>query len=228
MFRDLYPSEWNAIEEKYGVRGKEVGSRYTANNYVGTQLSTRRNSGALVFVDWMSAPDGWGSPVVALWERSASGMTPVRYSTSLVSDIEQIVEQEDVPETEKLTLILSRIGQDQFRSKLMRYWKGCSVTKCDLTGILIASHIKPWRHCDNVERLDVFNGLLLLPNLDRLFDQGYISFSEDGRIMLSDLLRGREHELGANENMIVNLEAKHETYMKFHRKNIFIRVTSSK
>ena len=42
------------------------------------------------------------------------------------------------------------------------------------TWILIASHIKPWRVSNNNERLDVYNGLLLLPNLDKLFDKGYI------------------------------------------------------
>ena len=30
------------------------------------------------------------------------------------------------------------------------------------------SHIKPWRDADNQERLDAYNGLLLLPNYDKL------------------------------------------------------------
>jgi predicted restriction endonuclease len=43
--------------------------------------------------------------------------------------------------------------------------------------LLIASHIKPWAKCDGNEKVDVYNGFLLSPNFDRLFDQGFITFS---------------------------------------------------
>jgi hypothetical protein len=32
---------------------------------------------------------------------------------------------------------------------------------------LVASHIKPWRSCDNSERLSGVNGLLLSPHVDK-------------------------------------------------------------
>ena len=50
---------------------------------------------------------------------------------------------------------------------------------------LIASHIKPWKVSDNVLRLDGSNGLTLAPRIDRLFDKGYITFSQDGSLFLS-------------------------------------------
>ena len=40
---------------------------------------------------------------------------------------------------------------------------------------LVASHIKPWRNCDNSERLSGANGLLLSPHVDKLFDRHWIS-----------------------------------------------------
>ena len=54
---------------------------------------------------------------------------------------------------------------------------------------LIASHIKPWACSESGEKLDIDNGLLLCPNHDALFDSGYISFDENGVIMISEHLK---------------------------------------
>ena len=53
---------------------------------------------------------------------------------------------------------------------------------------LIASHIKPYIQSNENEAYDPDNGLLLSRNLDALFDQGYISFDENGFIICSKLL----------------------------------------
>jgi predicted restriction endonuclease len=63
----------------------------------------------------------------------------------------------------------------------MDYWGG----RCPLTGIsepalLRASHIVPWSDCDDAQRLDVHNGLLLSALWDAAFDQGLVSFADDG------------------------------------------------
>ena len=59
------------------------------------------------------------------------------------------------------------------------------------TRFLVASHIKPWKDANNKERLDSFNGLLLMPNLDKVFDLGFITFKENGKIVISDYLEER-------------------------------------
>src|SRR5262249_42341496 len=61
---------------------------------------------------------------------------------------------------------------------------------CRVTGVtdkrfLVASHIKPWRVSSNDERLDGANGLILSPHIDKLFDQGWISFSDDGDLLIA-------------------------------------------
>lgn len=91
--------------------------------------------------------------------------------------------------------------------------------------MLIASHIKPWKDADNQERLDTYNGLLLLPNYDKLFDLGYISFNYKGRIMYSRLLDKIDIEtIGLNNNLhLVKIEEKHLKYLKFHNDNRFLR-----
>lgn len=113
-----------------------------------------------------------------------------------------------------------RIGQGDFRDKLIKYWNGCSVTRYQNTEILIASHIKPWRESTSEERLDSFNGLLLTPNLDKLFDKGFISFDDEGKILISKSLINFEL-LGIDKNMKIAIENKHRKYLNFHRNKIF-------
>lgn len=119
----------------------------------------------------------------------------------------------------------SRIGQGLFRERLILYWSGCSITRCRLTNILIASHIKPWRTASNEERLDVFNGLLLTPNYDKLFDLGFIAFDNNGRILFSkEFLKSERTILGIDGHIrLVTIEEQHFKYLKFHRENCLIQ-----
>ena len=94
----------------------------------------------------------------------------------------------DIGETQKQQLVLSRRGQGVFKANVR-----LNETRCRMTGIadlhfLIASHIKPWRDCTDLEKLDGCNGLLLSPHVDRLFDRGLISFADDGAVLKSPQL----------------------------------------
>jgi hypothetical protein len=139
----------------------------------------------------------------------------------LENDIENIFSNQKLDEIEKLNLVKSRIGQGDFRQKLIKYWKGkCSATGFDEIELLIASHIKPWSESNNTERLDQFNGLLLIPNLDKVFDSGFITFDDSGKVMISALLKNPE-KLGIYPDMKIILTPKHELFMKFHRNKVF-------
>ncbi|MBM0741828.1 HNH endonuclease [Phormidium sp. CLA17] len=142
------------------------------------------------------------------------------YGSDIESDIEFIINDSSINTTEKNILIKSRIGQGLFRQKLIGYWDGCSVTSFKDTNLLIASHIKPWKDSSDIERLDVFNGLLLLPNLDRVFDTGLITFAEDGLIKISPQLT-EPAKLGIKADMRLSLTSEHEIYMIFHRKFVY-------
>ena len=87
--------------------------------------------------------------------------------------------------TDKAQIILARRGQGRFKDNVSRIEQHCRVTHVDRKEYLRASHIKPWRDSDNAERLDGENGLLLTPSIDHLFDRGFISFEDDGRLILS-------------------------------------------
>jgi putative restriction endonuclease len=136
------------------------------------------------------------------------------------SDIDTIFEDQNLDETERRNLVKSRIGQGIFRQRLLAHWKQCAVTGFDDTGLLVASHIKPWRSSNNSERLDGFNGLLLTPNLDKAFDAGLITFDSGGRIKVSPRLKNYS-KLGITSEMRVELSPDHEPFMTFHRAHVF-------
>lgn len=78
--------------------------------------------------------------------------------------------------------------QTFFKDCLFNEFKhSCSICGIDLPHMLIASHIKPFRDCGYLlEPMDANNGLLLCRNHDYLFDQGYISFDDEGNILITD------------------------------------------
>lgn len=143
---------------------------------------------------------------------------------SILKEERCIQNSPQLTKTEKEALIKSRLGQGIFRSRLITYWKGCSVTQCQTYPLLLASHIQPWRKADNFQRLDVYNGLLLTPNLDKLFDLGYISFNDKGRIICSDLLPLEDRKiLGIDYGLRLRyVEEQHMAYLKYHRDNCLL------
>ena len=147
-----------------------------------------------------------------------------RIADSIITEIKAVENDNTIKMTEKDSIVKSRIGQGIFRKGLIEYWHGCAISQCPLTWMLIASHIKPWRDADNQERLDPYNGLLLLPNYDKLFDLGYISFNSKGKIMYSRLLDKFDREtIGLTNNLhLVKLEEQHLKYLKYHNENCFL------
>lgn len=147
-----------------------------------------------------------------------------RMEDSILTEIKAVENDNNIKATEKDSIVKSRIGQGIFRNELIEYWHGCAISQCPFTWMLIASHIKPWRDADNQERLDTYNGLLLLPNYDKLFDLGYISFTQTGKIMYSRLLDKFEREaIGLTSDLhLVKLENQHLKYLKYHNENCFL------
>ncbi|WP_165905027.1 HNH endonuclease [Parashewanella curva] len=131
-------------------------------------------------------------------------------------DIDLIIRDNEMSETQKSLMVNTRIGQGRFREDLIQYWDGCAVTGYQNNDFLIASHIKPWSKSDNAERHDPFNGLLLLANIDKAFDLGYISFESTGKILISEQL-DEYQALGINDHMKVALSKQHKDYLAFHR-----------
>lgn len=134
-------------------------------------------------------------------------------------DVQTIESSAGLSETAKETLIQARMGQGRFRTNLMRMWdEQCAVTGCSVSEALRASHIKPWRSASNRERLDPANGLLLVANLDALFDRGLISFEDNGTMLVSKGLPAVEkRRLGVPQSIRTPLSDQQKAYLAVHR-----------
>lgn len=136
-----------------------------------------------------------------------------------VNEIEVIKNDKTLTVLEKESIILSRVGQGKFRDELIKLWKGCAISKFEDSRFLIASHIKPWNKSTNVEKTDKYNGLLLLPTYDKLFDLGFISFDYDGKIIISKSLKNFD-KLTIHDNIVIPIKNENRIYLEYHRAEI--------
>ncbi|MDO8421734.1 MAG: HNH endonuclease signature motif containing protein [Parvibaculum sp.] len=150
----------------------------------------------------------------------------------------QILADSSLGETEKETVIRARRGQGKFRSNVSKIERTCRLTGISNPLLLIASHIKPWRSCASAtERLDGYNGLMLSPDADYLFDKGYVSFENDGTILVSprvdgsDLTRLGFGHLAASRSgfsekpmnwNFSNFSQQQSSYLAYHRGQVYV------
>lgn len=126
-------------------------------------------------------------------------------------------------ETEKLQLVKSRRGQGLFKANVKLVERACRVTGVIQPNLLIASHIKPWKDSSDAEKLDGFNGLLLAPHIDRLFDKGLMSFHKDGSLLFSTRL---ETEVLSRWHIptgisVGSFKPEQNAYLEYHRDVVF-------
>lgn len=141
----------------------------------------------------------------------------------------QIKDREDIQVTERISLVNARRGQGLFKERVKLIERQCRITKVDNSSHLIASHIKPWRDGENHERLDGENGLLLTPSMDHLFDGGFISFENNGELLVSpraDKVSLKRMGVPVEEKFGVGpFTQGQKHYLGYHRKEIFLKVS---
>jgi putative restriction endonuclease len=135
----------------------------------------------------------------------------------------KIEQRTDIGPTEKLSLVRSRRGQGIYRDNLSKIESACRVTGLADVGHLRASHIKPWSKCSDAEKLDGFNGLLLSPHIDHLFDRGYISFTDDGDLLVSSRLDAKVLSAWgiALPKNVGPFREEQRKYLEYHRRVLF-------
>jgi len=141
-------------------------------------------------------------------------------SEELEHDINDILKDRSIKAADRTSYISARVGQGKYRSKLITYWGKCALTGYSDVRLLVASHIKPWRDSNNTERLDPYNGLLLLPNFDKALDLGYITFTDKGVLKASEFIE-MPRILGINKKMKIQVASEHQDYLAYHRENVF-------
>ncbi len=86
-------------------------------------------------------------------------------------------------------MAMDGVAENQnFRDRLIEYWGGSSVSDCGNSDELIAVPIKSWDDCDEFEKNDLYNGLILCKNHASLFLEYLVSFDELGQILISESL----------------------------------------
>ncbi len=145
--------------------------------------------------------------------------------------VEQLKSSSALSETEKKTIVLARRGQGLFRSRVSAIEKRCRITGVTNPEYLRASHTKPWRDASNDERLDGENGFLLSPDADLLFDRGFISFEDAGKVLVSPVADMTSIErMGIAPSMLKDVGAfssGQREYLQFHRDSIFLKAKLS-
>lgn len=176
------------------------------------------------------------SPEVAALARSETTAEPDLEAPSHELDLweehlrRKIAADATIPETDKDQLIVARRGQGLFRSRVQLFESRCRITGVDHPEHLRASHTKPWRDATNEERLDGANGLLLTPSIDHLFDRGFISFRDDGRLLVSPVAHHPSLErIGVPVTSALQtpaFTAQQRRYLAFHRDAVFLQATT--
>jgi putative restriction endonuclease len=147
----------------------------------------------------------------------------------VIAAIEDQIEQQiknntDIDATEKVAVSKARLGQGRFRANVLSIEATCRITGVSDPRLLRAGHIKPWISCaNNHERLDGYNGLSLAPNIDHLFNEGYISFEDDGTVLVSPRIDVAQLALLgiALPKSVGVFQPQRLPYLEFHRRNIF-------
>lgn len=138
------------------------------------------------------------------------------------NDIDSFINVLHLKGEEKYALIRTRVNQSIFRDNLITRYGKCCICGLDNEKFLIASHIKPWSVSEPEEKLETDNGFLLCPNHDKLFDKGYISFDDDGSILISNKIDDENKRLlNISQEMKITLNENNKKYLKYHRHNIF-------
>ncbi|QVK19627.1 HNH endonuclease [Mycoplasmatota bacterium] len=118
-------------------------------------------------------------------------------------------------------------GQKIFANQVKtNYGFQCAITGIKTKDFLVASHIIPWS-IDKENRLNPKNGICLSTLVDKAFDKGYITISNNGQVIISEaankdqnlyelLLPYQDVKIKVKKEFFPN-----EDFLKWHRENLF-------
>lgn len=160
----------------------------------------------------------------AIWEKQNG---PLVFNYGRQKNDEQITKGINTKKQEKeeQEIRKARDGQGKYREQLLEQCHFCPFTMISDERLLIASHIKPWAASTIVEKTDPNNGYILSPLYDKLFDRGFITFTEKRHIILSEFISPytwKQIKL-KNDTFIkaLPMDEKRIEYLKFHHQSVF-------
>jgi putative restriction endonuclease len=241
---------WNIFEERNGVESfskfkNKIISYRTKNN----PISENPNIGCIVLTDpiffersdWVPVPDDWSHSIVQgksyddtsevgrnLWGKIESVLQQYKLFERTESNKSQLVLEGPETAYTKKYLTKVRLGQGAFRVQLTdAYFRKCSISGEKTLPVLEAAHIK--RFSDSGPN-HLSNGILLRADLHKLYDSGYITFTNDYRVEVSRKIK-EEYENGkeyyrfhGNELLILPeriADRPNSNHIEWHNTNIY-------
>ena len=177
---------------------------------------------SMYFIDWLWRDDRKFDYTTTIKTSSTYADSDNQKLVSEFNRVNEVINDPELEGADRLAIVKTRVNQGVFRDRLIRKYKKCCLCGVDAESMLISSHIKPWSDSTPAERTSVDNGLLLCPNHDRLFDQGFISFDDTGKIIISSLMNETNRIfLNINDEMAIDLNSKTKEFMRYHREKIY-------
>lgn len=162
----------------------------------------------------------------AIWERQ-NGPLVFNYSkrNEELEELKETSSTETEDKNVKKEISNARYGQGKYREQLLEQCRFCPFTMISDERLLIASHIKPWAAANTTEKVDPYNGYMLSPLYDKLFDKGFITLTENRHVILSEFISPYTwKQIGLkNDSFIKSLpmDDKRAEYLRFHHQAVF-------
>lgn len=164
-----------------------------------------------LFVDFEAIWEKQNGPLVFTYGKSKEEAAPKKPALKEEKEVQAIRQARD--------------GQGKYREQLLEQCRYCPFTMIADERLLIASHIKPWAASDNAEKIDPYNGYILSPLFDKLFDRGFITFTENRHVILSDFISPYTwKQIGLKQDSFIKplpMDEKRAEYLNFHHTSVF-------
>ena len=205
------------IAEQTQIRGPRI---YINSNDSSYKLIRELSLPNITFISIVKLIDDYG--VISYYFRLfADYFGDIEHPFIIKQEEAEINDIPDTPENENIKK--ARIGQGKYRKELLELCRFCPITLISDDRLLIASHIKPWVKSTKFEKTDPLNGFMLTPTYDRLFDRGFMSFTNDKKTILSPFLSKMTYsQIGISDNKIIShlpIDGR-ESYLEYHRNEI--------
>lgn len=160
----------------------------------------------------------------AIWQRKSDPLV-FTYGKSKDKSGPTETPNDKKEEEKKKNIRQARDGQGKYREQLLEQCHFCPVTMISDERLLIASHIKPWAASNDTEKTDPYNGYMLSPMIDKLFDRGFITFTDSRHIVLSEFISPYTwKQIGLKNDTFYKglpMDDKRIEYLKFHHESVF-------
>ena len=149
----------------------------------------------------------------AIWERQNGPLVFTYGKQKTEKESEKKISKKQAEQEREIRR--ARDGQGRYRELLLEQCRFCPFTMIADERLLIASHIKPW----------AASGYILSPLYDRLFDRGFITFTPERHVILSEFISPFTwKQINLKNDTFVKalpMDDKRIAYLTFHHQSVF-------